>query len=165
MCSTREARLARLRAAIDEVALAARADPAGHADPEELAERLAGLWAMIAELDPGLATRLRGYCPDTSLGSWGAADCGAPGLAPRGPGSQAWHRSGHARALLPRRARTPASNRWGSGASGPRADIAGPGEVGRRPTSMPSRLARRDYFPTISTSIVAVTSGCSRTRT
>jgi len=67
MCSTREARLARLRAAIDEVARAAQADPGEHADPEELAERLAGLWAMIAELDPGLAARLRGYCPDTSL--------------------------------------------------------------------------------------------------
>jgi hypothetical protein len=107
MCSTREARLARLRAAIDEVALAARADPAGHADPEELAERLAGLWAMIAELDPELARRLRGYCPDTSLGSWAQPDCGF----------QAWHRAG------------------------------------------------RDYFPTISTSIVAVTSGCSHTRT
>jgi hypothetical protein len=66
MCSTREARLARLRAAIDEVALAARAGPDGHADPGELAERLAGLWAMIAELDPGLAARLSGYCPDTS---------------------------------------------------------------------------------------------------
>ena len=66
MCSTREARLARLRAAIDEVALAVQADPAGHASPEELAERLADLWAMIAELDPGLAARLRGYCPDTS---------------------------------------------------------------------------------------------------
>ncbi len=66
MCSTREARLARLQAAIEEVALAARADPAGHAAAGELAERLAGLWAMIAELDPGLAARLRGYCPDAS---------------------------------------------------------------------------------------------------
>jgi hypothetical protein len=65
MCSTREARLARLRAAIDEVALAARADPPGDAGPEELAERLAGLWAMMAELDPDLAARLRGYYPDT----------------------------------------------------------------------------------------------------
>src|SRR5215471_15278850 len=72
MCSTREARLARLRAAIDEVARAAHADPGEHADPEELAERLADLWAMIAELDPGLAARLRGYCPDTGLGSRGA---------------------------------------------------------------------------------------------
>ena len=66
MCSTREARLARLRAAIDEVALAAQAGSGEHADLEELATRLAGLWAMIAELDPGLAARLRGYCPDTS---------------------------------------------------------------------------------------------------
>ena len=65
MCSTQGARLARLRAAIDEVALAARADPPGHATPEELAERLAGLWAMMAELDPDLAARLRGYYPDT----------------------------------------------------------------------------------------------------
>ena len=67
MCSTRETRLARLRAAIDEVAQAAHADPGEPADPEELAERLADLWAMIAELDPGLAARLRGYCPDTRL--------------------------------------------------------------------------------------------------
>ncbi len=66
MCSTREARLARLQAAIEEVALAARADPAGHTAADELAERLASLWAMIAELDPGLAARLRGYCPDAS---------------------------------------------------------------------------------------------------
>src|SRR5215813_6851320 len=97
MYSTREARLARLRAAIDEVALAARADPAGHAGPEDLAARLAGLWTMIAELDPDLAARLRGYCPDTDL---------------RG-----------------------------------------------------RRLARAGYFPTISISIVPVTSGCRRTWT
>ena len=69
MCSTREARLASLRVAIDEVALAARADPGENADLGELAARLASIWAMIAELDPGLAARLRGYCPDTSLGS------------------------------------------------------------------------------------------------
>ena len=66
MCSIREARLARLQAAIDEVAQAAQADPGERADLEELAGRLASLWAMIAELDPGLAARLRGYCPDTS---------------------------------------------------------------------------------------------------
>ena len=65
MCSTRGALIARLRAAIDEVALAARGDRPGQAGPEELAERLADLWAMIAELDPGVAARLRGYCPDT----------------------------------------------------------------------------------------------------
>jgi hypothetical protein len=64
MCSTLEIRLAMLRAAIDEVALAARADRAGRTDPGELATRLAGLWVMIAELDPALAARLHGYGPD-----------------------------------------------------------------------------------------------------
>ena len=126
MCSTLEARLARLRAAIDEVALAARAargghtgqdahtvlgghtgqdghtELGGHTDPGELAERLASLWGMIAELDPALTARLHGYGPgadrDTPL-------CRHPD---RGNGSQ---------------------------------------------------------FPTISISMVAVTSGCSRTRT
>ena len=67
MCSTPEMRLAMLRAAIDQVALAARTDRAGHTDPGELAERLAGLWAMIAELDPAIAARLGGYGPDAGL--------------------------------------------------------------------------------------------------
>jgi hypothetical protein len=126
MCSTLEARLARLRAAIDEVALAARAARGGHTgpdghteldghtgpdgnteldgrtDPSELAERLASLWGMIAELDPALAARLHGYGPDAG---WDTPLCRHPG---RGNGSQ---------------------------------------------------------FPTISISMVAVTSGCSRTRT
>ena len=66
MCSTLEMRLAMLRAAIDDVALTARADRAGHTDPGELATRLADLWAMIAELDPALAARLRGYGPDAA---------------------------------------------------------------------------------------------------
>jgi hypothetical protein len=65
MCSTLEVRLAMLRAAIDEVAVAARGSQAGHTEPGELARRLAGLWAMIAELDPALAARLHGYGPDT----------------------------------------------------------------------------------------------------
>jgi hypothetical protein len=67
MCSTLEARLAMLRAAIDEVALAVRAGQPGHPGPQDLAERLAGLWAMIAELDPALAARIRGYGPDNGL--------------------------------------------------------------------------------------------------
>src|SRR5215472_8368384 len=106
MCSTREARLARLRAAIDEVARAAHADPGEHADPEELAERLAGLWAMVAELDPGLAARLRGYCPDTSLRVVRDADL-VPRLATRDSGAGAGGTTRHARrerrcgALLP----------------------------------------------------------------
>lgn len=64
MCSTLESRLARIGAAIDEVALAARAAAAGHGDADDLAGRVASLWAMIAEVDPALAARLRGYCPD-----------------------------------------------------------------------------------------------------
>jgi hypothetical protein len=67
MCSTLEARLARLRAAIDEVALAARTGQPGQTGAEDLAERLAGLWGMIVELDPALASRLRGYGPDAGL--------------------------------------------------------------------------------------------------
>src|SRR5215469_6896130 len=102
MCSTLEMRLAMLWAAIDEVALAARADQAGHTDPGDLAKRLAGLWAMIAELDPALAARLHGYGPDADRDS---PLCRHPG---RANGSQ---------------------------------------------------------FPTISISMVAVTSGCSRTCT
>jgi len=31
----------------------------------ELAARLASIWAMVAELDPALAARLRSYFPDT----------------------------------------------------------------------------------------------------
>jgi hypothetical protein len=67
MCSTLETRLAILRAAIDEVATAVRAGQPGHVRAEDLAERLAGLWAMIAALDPALAARLRGYGPDNGL--------------------------------------------------------------------------------------------------
>jgi hypothetical protein len=64
MCSTREARIARIGAAIDEVAAAARADATGD-DMTGLAARLAGIWAMVAELDPVLAAKLRSYFPDT----------------------------------------------------------------------------------------------------
>jgi hypothetical protein len=61
--SKRETCLARIGAAIDEVARAARAAASGDADADDLAGRLASLWAMIAELDPALAERLRGYSP------------------------------------------------------------------------------------------------------
>ena len=64
MCSTREARIAIIGEAIDEVAAAARACAAGHADVTDLADRLAGIWAMVAELDPALAARLGSYFPD-----------------------------------------------------------------------------------------------------
>src|SRR5215471_1815749 len=84
MCSTLEMRLAMLWVAIDEVALAARADRAGHTDSGDLARRLAGLWAMIAELDPALAARLHGYGPDTG---WDSPLCRHPGRVPSLPGS------------------------------------------------------------------------------
>jgi hypothetical protein len=60
MCSTREARLARISAAIEEVAAAARGG-SGHTDISELADRVADIWAMVADLDPTLAARLPGY--------------------------------------------------------------------------------------------------------
>jgi hypothetical protein len=65
MCSTREAQIASIGAAIEEVAAAARASEAGPADVTDLAARLASIWAMVAELDPALAARLRTYFPDT----------------------------------------------------------------------------------------------------
>lgn len=64
MCSTREARIASIGAAIEEVAAAARASEAEAADVTDLAARLARIWAMLAELDPALAARLRSYFPD-----------------------------------------------------------------------------------------------------
>ena len=93
MCSTLAVRLAMLRAAIDEVALAARAGRYGHTDPGELAERLAGLWSMIAELDPALAARLHAYAPDADRdkplcrrpGPWGSGGR-APGWILRAHG-------------------------------------------------------------------------------
>lgn len=167
MCSRREAQLASLRAAIDEVALAAQADPGEHPDVGELAARLAAIWAMIAELDPGLAARLRGYCPDTSLGSRGRPACG----------SQPWHGASQGfsgpRSAAPRRA--PQSRHYRAGRADTRPAIAGvPGDLGplgriagkgadANGVKQPTSPRPGAYFPTISTSIVAVTSGCSRT--
>ncbi len=56
MCSTTGERLATIGNAIDE--LAAAAARAGQSD---IADRLARLWAMVADLDPELARRLPGY--------------------------------------------------------------------------------------------------------
>jgi hypothetical protein len=64
MCSTRDDQIAMIGAAIDEVAAAARACVAGQADVPDMADRLARIWAMVAELDPALAARLRAYFPD-----------------------------------------------------------------------------------------------------
>ena len=68
MCSTTDQRLAMIGTAIDELAEAAQAAAtrtgAGDSRPgtsDTMAERLAGIWAMVAELDPGLAQRLSWY--------------------------------------------------------------------------------------------------------
>lgn len=62
MCSNAAARLARLGEAIDQLAAEAASITGGGAD--QLAGRLAATWAMVAELDPGLARQLRGYLSD-----------------------------------------------------------------------------------------------------
>jgi len=61
MCSTVEGRLAMIGEAIDEVAAAMSEGAASGAGLEDMAGRLARIWAMLAELDPALARRLRGY--------------------------------------------------------------------------------------------------------
>ena len=63
MCSTEE-RLALIGEAIDEVAAAASEGAASGAGIADLTVRLARIWAMLAELDPALAARLRGYDAD-----------------------------------------------------------------------------------------------------
>jgi hypothetical protein len=62
VCSTVEERLAQIGRAIDEVAAAAAAPGAGL---DDLAARLAEIWAMVAEIDPALAGRLRDYTSGT----------------------------------------------------------------------------------------------------
>ena len=64
MCST-EDRLARIGEAIDEVAEAASQGAASGAGMADLTAQLARIWAMLAELDPALASRLRGYSVDS----------------------------------------------------------------------------------------------------
>ena len=64
MCST-EDRLARIGEAIDEVAAAASQGAASGAGMADLTAQLARIWAMLAELDPALASRLRGYSVDS----------------------------------------------------------------------------------------------------
>jgi hypothetical protein len=65
MCSTPDARIALLGEAIDDLAEQARAgiQAAGMAGAgtDDVAQRLAGIWAMVAELDPGLAECLPRY--------------------------------------------------------------------------------------------------------
>ena len=71
MCSNAAARIARICAAIEELAgplgeqdglSAAVGEAAGPASAvDEVVGRLAAIWAMIAEADPELARRLPGY--------------------------------------------------------------------------------------------------------
>jgi hypothetical protein len=65
MCSITDPRLAMIGTAIDELAEEARAAAAcprpALGTPDTMAERVAGIWAMVAELDPGLARRLAQY--------------------------------------------------------------------------------------------------------
>jgi hypothetical protein len=66
MCSTTSERIARIGAAIDELAAeSGHSRPGGHGDQADQADdisgRLAQLWAMVAELDPELARRLPRY--------------------------------------------------------------------------------------------------------
>ena len=66
MCSNAAARLTRIGEAIDK--LAAESASAGDDSPDRVAERLAAIWAMVAELDPGLARRVRGYTDEEPAG-------------------------------------------------------------------------------------------------
>jgi hypothetical protein len=69
VCSNAAARIARICAAIEELAgpLSDQATVGGAAGPgqdradDDVAGRLAAIWAMIAEADPELARRLPGY--------------------------------------------------------------------------------------------------------
>jgi hypothetical protein len=68
MSSTTDPRLAMIGAAIDELAEASRAasgtpgsSPGVPDTSGTMAERVARIWAMVADLDPGLAQRLPGY--------------------------------------------------------------------------------------------------------
>jgi hypothetical protein len=57
VCSTQESPLGRLARAIDDLAADSR-DGIAHAD---VAERIARLWGMLADLDPELAKRRPRY--------------------------------------------------------------------------------------------------------
>lgn len=80
MCSKTDERLALIGTAIDELAEAARvaAGDGGADTPDTLAqdtltqdamaERVAGIWAMVADLDPALAHRLSQYTSQPTTG-------------------------------------------------------------------------------------------------
>jgi hypothetical protein len=106
MCSITDRRLALIGLAIDELAEAARVaagDPgpgtpgttaegtmtqdSGSQDAmaqDTMAERVARIWAMVADLDPGLAHRLSQYTdqPTTSQPTTGNTSTGQPTADP-----------------------------------------------------------------------------------
>jgi hypothetical protein len=86
MCSNAD-RLALIGEAIDQLAADAAS---GAADsPDRVAGQLAAIWAMMAELDPGLARRLRSYTGEgdgASRGSAAHGGSGDPRAAPPGGG-------------------------------------------------------------------------------
>jgi hypothetical protein len=57
VCSNVGDAIDRVAAAIDQLA----SDAHGDASEPELAARVAGLWAMVSDLDPELARRTQGY--------------------------------------------------------------------------------------------------------
>ncbi len=75
MCSIADERLALIGTAIDELAEAARvaagdagAGISGTMARDTMAERVAVIWAMVADLDPALAHRLSQYTGQPSPG-------------------------------------------------------------------------------------------------
>ncbi|HEY7143713.1 MAG TPA: hypothetical protein VH637_05650 [Streptosporangiaceae bacterium] len=60
MCSTDDDRLAELGQAIDDLAARSQAQPGATSD-KDTAGQVAYIWAMLAELDPELASRMAGY--------------------------------------------------------------------------------------------------------
>jgi hypothetical protein len=60
MCSMEDDRLARLGQAIDDLAAESQAQSRSTAN-DYAADRVADIWAMLADLDPELANRMAGY--------------------------------------------------------------------------------------------------------
>jgi hypothetical protein len=95
MCSITDVRLALIGTAIDELAeaarVAARDAGAGVSDTmsqdamtqDVIAERVAGIWAMVADLDPALAHRLSQY---TAQPGSGQPTTGQPSSGQGAPG-------------------------------------------------------------------------------
>ena len=122
VCSIEDGAIAEVISAIDQLA----ADSRGGARGSGLRSRIAGVWAMLAALDPELA-RLRAAYEQAGAGGSRATE---PGHATAARGTRAAHRADRGRDDAP----------------------------GTRP-------AQVRQAATTSMSMVAVTSGCSRTFT